>query len=70
MLIVGNKLDEPDAEANFKKLKAKVAKYGVTGISCLSEDGFDELKSKVFDLVMDVRKASAEETSEEDSYLG
>jgi GTP-binding protein len=70
MLIVGNKLDEPDAEANFKKLKAKVAKYGVTGISCLSEDGFDELKSKVFDLVMDVRKASAEETIDEDSYLG
>jgi hypothetical protein len=28
------------------------------------------LKSKVFDLVMDVRKASAEETSDEDSYLG
>ena len=66
MLIVGNKLDEPEAEANFKKLKSKVEKYTTIAISCLSEDGLEELKSKVFDLVMDVRKKSAEEASEED----
>ena len=66
MLIVGNKLDEPEAEANFKKLKSKVEKYTTIAISCLSEDGLEELKSKVFDLVMDVRKKSAEKASEED----
>ena len=66
MLIVGNKLDEPEAEANFNKLKSKVEKYTTIAISCLSEDGLEELKSKVYDLVMDVRKKSAEEASEED----
>ena len=66
MLIVGNKLDEPEAEANFKKLKSKVEKYTTIAISCLSEDGLEELKSKVFELVMDVRKKSAEKASEED----
>ena len=66
MLIVGNKLDEAEAEANFNKLKSKVEKHTAIAISCLSEDGLEELKSKVFDLVMDVRKASTEEVSEED----
>ena len=66
MLIVGNKLDEPEAEANFNKLKSKVEKYTTIAISCLSEDGLEELKSKVYDLVMDVHKKSAEEASEED----
>ena len=68
MLIVGNKLDEPEAEANFNKLKSRVEKYTTIAISCLSEDGLEELKSKVYDLVMDVRKKSAEEASKED-YL-
>ena len=61
MLIVGNKLDEPEAEDNFRNLKSKVGKYTTIAISCLSEDGLEELKSKVFDIVMDVREKSAEE---------
>tara|TARA_E500000178_G_scaffold315713_1_gene334872 strand:+ start:5791 stop:6879 length:1089 start_codon:yes stop_codon:yes gene_type:complete len=64
MLLAGNKLDEPDAEANLKKLKTKVKKHKVIGTSCLTEDGLEELKSAVYDLVMDERKASANEEKE------
>ena len=61
MLIAANKLDEPDAEANLKKLRTKVKKHKVIGTSCLTEDGLEDLKSAVYGLVMDERKTSVEE---------
>ena len=62
ILVAGNKLDEPDAEANLKKLKAKI-KGPVFGISCLSEDGLDALKSQLLGSVLTIRKAAQDATA-------
>ena len=64
ILVAGNKLDEPDAEVNLKKLKAKI-KSTVVGISCLSEDGLEALKSHLLDSVLSVRKAQLDADLEE-----
>lgn len=67
-LICANKMDEPNAAENLKAFQKKV-KEKVYPISCVSDEGFDELKQALLDAVLKVRKEEAavlEDESEED----
>lgn len=62
-LICANKMDEPDALRNLKAFQEKV-KETVYPISCVSDEGFAELKQALVKIVLEVRAAEAElETS-------
>lgn len=60
VLVCANKMDEPDAAANLSKFRAKV-KETVYPISCVSDEGFEELKHALLQKVMEVRCAEEEE---------
>ena len=55
IIVAGNKLDEPNAIDNFKKLKLKM-KYPLFSISCLTGEGLDLLKKNLYKEVLGLRK--------------
>lgn len=57
--ICANKMDEPNAEENLKVFKKKI-KEKVYSISCVSEEGFEELKQALLNAVLGVRAAEAD----------
>lgn len=63
-LICANKMDEPDAEENLKAFKKKV-KEKVYPISCVSDEGFEELKAALLKEVLNVRALEAEAEEED-----
>lgn len=67
ILIGANKMDEPDAAEHLKTFRKKV-KEAIYPISCVSDEGFPELKQALLDAVLDVRRLEkeAEEDAEED----
>ena len=67
ILIGANKMDEPDAAEHLKTFRKKV-KETIYPISCVSDEGFPELKQALLDAVLDVRRLEkeAEEDAEED----
>lgn len=48
-VIAANKMDEPDAPANLRRLKNSRRKVPIFPISCLSEEGIPELKQALWD---------------------
>jgi GTP-binding protein len=58
-LICANKMDEPNAVENLKAFQKKV-KDEVYPISCVSDEGFDELKKALLAAVLGVRAAEAD----------
>ncbi|MDP4611958.1 MAG: GTPase ObgE [Opitutales bacterium] len=65
VLIAANKMDEPDAAANLKAFKAKI-KEKVYPISCVSDEGFEDLKQALLEQVLEIRQLEAELEAEED----
>ena len=59
-LICANKMDEPNAVENLKAFKKKV-KEKVYPISCVSDEGFEELKQAMLTEVLKVRAAEEED---------
>ncbi|MEM1221917.1 MAG: GTPase ObgE [Verrucomicrobiota bacterium] len=55
VLIAANKMDEPKAEENLRSFRSKI-KEPVYPISCVSDQGFPELKAALLDAVIEVRK--------------
>jgi GTP-binding protein len=64
-LICANKMDEPNAEENLKAFKKKV-KDKVYPISCVSDEGFEELKQAMLKAVLEVCAAEATLAEEAD----
>jgi GTP-binding protein len=62
MIVVGNKLDEPQAEKNLEKLKNKL-KLPIFGISCLTEEGIEPLTAKLLEMIQPIRAEDAEADS-------
>ena len=62
MIVVGNKLDEPQAEKNLEKLKNKL-KLPIFGISCLTEEGIEPLTSKLLEMIQSIRAEDAKADS-------
>ncbi len=58
-LICANKMDEPAAPENLKAFLKKV-KHPVYPISCVSDEGFEELKQALLEAVLQVRKEEEE----------
>jgi GTP-binding protein len=52
-LVVANKMDEPDAEANLKKFKRHVRKTPVLPIAAAFDQGIEEFKRTIRDAVED-----------------
>ena len=52
-------MDELDAEAHLEAFRKK-AKEPIYPISCVSDQGFKELKSALLEAVLEVRKAEAD----------
>lgn len=50
-LVVGNKIDEPEAEANLAKFKRRIRKTPVLPISAAFDEGVDKFKKTIRDLV-------------------
>ncbi len=48
MIIAANKMDEDSAVKNLKAFKKKYPKLDIIPISCLSEEGIDELKEEIY----------------------
>ncbi len=65
IFICANKMDEPDAPTNLKAFQKKV-KDPVFPISCVSEEGFAELKQVLLDEVLKLRAAEAAEMETDD----
>jgi GTPase len=63
-LICANKMDEPNAPENLKAFKKKV-KEKVYPISCVSDEGFEELKQALLEAVLKVR--AIEDAQEDES---
>lgn len=59
-LVCANKMDEPNAPENLKALEKKI-KEKVYPISCVSDEGFEELKKALLEEVLRVRAAEADE---------
>lgn len=59
VLIAANKMDEPDAPANLKVFKQAISEKVFT-LSCVSEEGFPELKAALLEAVLEVRRKEAE----------
>ena len=62
ILVAANKMDEPAAEANLKALRKKCT-HSIYPISCVSEQGFKELKSALLEAVLEIRRAESDEDS-------
>jgi GTP-binding protein len=56
ILVAANKMDEPDATANLKAFRKKV-KSPVYPISCVSDEGFEELKQALLKEVLAIRES-------------
>ncbi|CAI8354857.1 MAG: GTPase Obg [Opitutia bacterium UBA7350] len=54
VLVAANKMDEPKALENLKVFKKK-CKHPLYPISCVSDEGFDDLKSALLETVLKVR---------------
>jgi len=69
MLIAANKMDEPDAPEKLKALRKKTD-LPIFPISCISEEGFPELKTALYEAVVQVRQSEdqAEEDAAEDDF--
>ena len=65
-LVAANKMDEPNAAENLKIFKKKF-KGKVHAISCVSDEGFEELKADLLKAVLEVRQAE-KELEEEEEY--
>ncbi len=65
LLVCANKMDEPDAPENLKVFEKKV-KEPVYPISCVSDEGFDQLKQGLLDEVLKVRQADSSEEEKDD----
>ena len=66
LLICANKMDEPDAVENLKSFQSKV-KDKVYPISCVSDEGLEDLKAALLEEVLNIRAAEAGEAeSDED----
>lgn len=63
-LICANKMDEPNAPENLKAFKKKV-KEKVYPTSCVSDEGFEELKQALLEAVLKVR--AIEDAQEDES---
>ena len=64
VLVAANKMDEPDAPENLKTLSRKV-KESIYPISCVSDDGFAELKQALLREVLSLRAGEAKEVEKE-----
>ena len=64
-LVAANKMDEPNAAENLKIFKKKF-KGEVHAISCVSDEGFEELKAELLKAVLEVRQAEKELEDEEE----
>ena len=64
VLVCANKMDEPDAPENLKVFKKKV-KQEIYPISCVSDEGFEELKQALLEAVLEVRRAESEEDEDD-----
>ena len=53
-MVVGNKMDEPAAEANLKKFKTKVRKVPVLPIAAAFDEGVDKFKQTIREAVEEV----------------
>ncbi len=62
IMVAVNKMDEPDAEENLKTFRKKCAHF-IYPISCVSNEGFQELKVALLEAVLQVRRTEAEESS-------
>jgi len=60
VLICANKMDEPEAPKNLAAFRKKV-KETVYPISCVSDEGFEELKQALLAEVLEIRRAEQEE---------
>lgn len=60
VLICANKMDEPDAAENLAIFRKKI-KETIYPISCVSEEGFEELKEALLREVLEIRRAEQEE---------
>jgi GTP-binding protein len=70
VLIAANKMDEPNAPEHLKAFKKKF-KQEIHAISCVSDEGFDQLKESLLQAVLSVRQAEKEleeAAVEEDEY--
>lgn len=47
-IVIANKMDEPDAQKNLKKFEKKYPNTKIIPISCLSEDGIENLKKIIY----------------------
>lgn len=65
-LVAANKMDEPDAAENLRLLRPLVD-TGIYPISCVSEEGFTELKTALLEAVIAVRKLADSASAESDS---
>ncbi|MEO0508846.1 MAG: GTPase ObgE [Verrucomicrobiota bacterium] len=65
VLVSANKMDEPDAPDNLTAFCKKV-KDTVYPISCVSDDGFRELKQALLQAVLEVRKSEEAEAADDD----
>ena len=61
-LICANKMDEPNAAENLKAFKKKI-KEKVYPISCVSEEGFAELKQALLEEILKIRAAGEPDDS-------
>jgi len=64
VFVAANKMDEPDAAANLEHFR-KTLKLEVFPISCVSDQGFGELKAALLEAVRAVRKRETEAAAEE-----
>lgn len=63
IFVAANKMDEPNAPDNLKLLKKKM-NQPVYPISCVSDEGMDDLKKVLLEAVLEVRRAEQEESDE------
>ena len=61
IFIAANKMDEPNALNNLKVLEKKV-NHPVYPISCVSDEGIEDLKNALLEAVLRIRRAEQEES--------
>ncbi|HYG36458.1 MAG TPA: GTPase ObgE, partial [Clostridia bacterium] len=59
-LVVANKMDEPQAEANLKSFKRRIPKTPVMPIAAAFDEGVEKFKKTIRDEVEEVEKAAAD----------
>jgi GTP-binding protein len=56
-LVVGNKMDEPAAEANFKKFKTRIRKVSVLPMAAAFDQGTEQFKQTIREAVREAEEA-------------